>query len=519
MRRRPLLIFLATLAILGAGASIAHADVCDDVPSVGLGPVSTGTACNVAVHPLRSAKDLAGAVTHPGDTAKDIVAAPFKAAGDEIMQGVTTWVANGAGWLVEQGGKLIDETTTPRLESAWFLRQYGLMTTIAALFALPLLLLAIVQGILHRDGGAIVRAAALQLPLAFIFTAMAVVVVTLCLAVTDLMSAQVAVSVGSDARAFFADTTKALATLGGAAGGVQGAVGAPLFATFLGALVAAIGAFLVWLELLLRSAAIYVTVLFLPLGFVSMIWPTTARWTRALGGLLFAIIFCKFVIVAILALAAAGMGQSRSEDAFQGVLAGGALLILAALSPFTLLKLVPIVEAAMDRFGGRRAAGMAAMPMSPSMMMSQVVASNWGAGRVATAGAAAAGGGGGGALVAAGAAGGGGSRGGGGSSGPRPSSAGGGESSSRGRSQAGGGSGGAGGAQETTSGAAARTGTTRPGGAGGEGTWTASAGEAVRSPAPAGPAHAGPAHEPPREPAGSDGTRDRHRNGGEGNAR
>src|SRR5215212_18341 len=137
------------------------------------------------------------------------------------MAGVTTWVATGAGWLVEQGGKLIDETTTPRLESAWFLRQYGLMTAIAAFFALPLLLLAIVQGIVQRDGGAIVRAAALQLPLAFIFTAMAVVVVTLCVALTDLLSAQVAQSVGSDAREFFADTTKALATLGGAAGGVR----------------------------------------------------------------------------------------------------------------------------------------------------------------------------------------------------------------------------------------------------------------------------------------------------------
>jgi len=518
MRRRTLLVLLLTLGLLGAGAGIAQAGVCDHVPSFGVGPVTTGTACKVASDPVGTAKDVAGAVTHPGETAKDIVAAPFKAAGDEVMAGVTTWVATGAGWLVEQGGKLIDETTTPRLESAWFLRQYGLMTVIAAFFALPLLLLAIVQGIVQRDGGAIVRAAALQLPLAFIFTAMAVVVVTLCVALTDLLSAQVAQSVGSDAREFFADTTKALATLGGAAGGVQGAVGAPLFATFLGALVAAIGAFLVWLELLLRSAAIYVTVLFLPLGFVAMIWPSTARWSRALGWLLFAIVFCKFVIVAILALASAGMAHSRSEDAFQGVLAGGALLILAAMSPFALLKLVPIVEGVIERFGARRAAGMAVMPMSPAMMMGQVLATNWSAGRLATATAAGGGGAGGAAGMAAGAAGGAGGRGGGSSSGPsRPGGGASGDSSSGGRS-------GGDGARTTsgtrgapTQGAAAEHATApRP----------ASAASGSASPAPpSGSASGGtsappprPSAELPREPAG-DATRDRDWNRGEGHGR
>jgi len=502
MRRRTLLLVLVlTLGMLGAGATVAQADVCDHVPSIGLGPLSTGMACKVAAHPLKTAQSVAGAVTNPGKTAKDIVTAPFKAAGDEVMQGITTWVANGAGWLVEQGGKLIDATTTPRLESAWFLRQYGLMTGIAALFALPLLLLAIVQGVLQRDGGAIVRAAALQLPLAFIFTAMAVVVVTLCIALTDLLSAQVAQSVGSDAKAFFADTTKALATLGGAAGGVQGAIGAPLFATFLGGLVAAVGAFLVWLELLLRSAAIYVTVLFLPLGFVSMIWPSSARWTRALGWLLFAIVLCKFVIVAILALASAGLGHSRSGDAFQGVLAGGALLILAAMSPFALLKLVPIVEGVIERFGSRRAAGMAVMPMSPSMMMGQVLATNWSAGRLATATAAGGGGAAGAALVAAGAPGGAGGRSGGG-----PGRHSGGGTSDESASSRGPGNGGARGntpAPEPTQGASERA---------------TGAGPASATSAGATPPR--PSNELPREPAGPDVMRDRNQNrGDEGHGR
>lgn len=58
------------------------------------------------------------------------------------------------------------------------------------------------------------------------------------------MSAQVASSVGSDAKELFKDTGKSFATVLAATGGNP----VPLFAVFLGALVAAAGAFFVWLD-------------------------------------------------------------------------------------------------------------------------------------------------------------------------------------------------------------------------------------------------------------------------------
>jgi len=169
---------------------------------------------------------------------------------------------------------------------------------------------------------------------------------------------------------------------------------------FLGALVAAAGAFLVWLELLVRSAAIYVAVLFLPFTFVAMIWPQTAIWCRKLIDVLIAVIAAKFVIVASMSLAAAGLGQSRGEDAFQGVLAGAALMLLAAFSPFALLKLLPFAEAAIASAGGTRGALSPALPggsvMSPAMVMRMAMDRNNGGGggalRAAPAGAGAGGG-------------------------------------------------------------------------------------------------------------------------------
>ena len=388
------------LAFLLAGSLTpepAAASVCDAVPSIPGVPNPAKSGCKAITGGAGAVPKI---VTDPKGAATDLATAPIKAAGDEVMQGVTAWVAKGAGWLIGQAGKLINETTTPRIGSPWFLRQYRTMGALAAVFAVPLLLLSVLQGVLKREGGVIVRAAFVQLPAAFLLTAIAVTVVQLLLQLTDQMSAAVAGSVGNDAKEFFSDTGKSLGSVTGTA---AGATQVPLFAVFLAALIAAAGAFCVWLELLVRAAAIYVAVLFLPFTFVAMIYPATSRWCRRLVEILFAVIFAKFVIVAIMALAAAGLGQSRGEDAFQGVLAGAALMVLAAFSPFVLLRLVPFVESTTNAVSWRRGplGGAVVGPVASSMVMRRMMDSNWGSG------------GGGGGLRAASASGGGGAAGGG----------------------------------------------------------------------------------------------------------
>jgi len=165
----------------------------DDCQALDTGPIP---------NPAQAACDVGEAVIDKGPVgaAQDAVAAPVKAAGDEVMKGITNWVGNGASWLVGQAGKLIDETTTPRIESPWFLRQYGTMGALAAVFALPLLLLSVLQSLMRRDAGQLTRSAFVHLPLAFAFTATAVTIVQLALQLTDAMSAQVASSVARTPR-------------------------------------------------------------------------------------------------------------------------------------------------------------------------------------------------------------------------------------------------------------------------------------------------------------------------------
>ncbi|MEZ5101233.1 MAG: type IV secretion system protein [Thermoleophilia bacterium] len=278
------------------------------------------------------------------------------AAGDAIMRGVTSWVTNAAVWVTGKVGALIEATTTPDLSAGWFESQYGAMVAVAGSLALLLLVLSVVQAVMRQDVNVLLRSAFGYLPLAFVLAAAAAAATGLLVAVSDGLASTVVHGLGTESDNLLqavGDAYKhALDESGGDA--------IPLFGIFLGAIVLAIGAFVLWIEMVIRDASIYICVFFLPLTFVAMVWPATGRWARRLVELLVAIVLAKFVIVAILSLASAaitGSGVTEGDgNTFERMIAGAALLVLAAWSPFALLRLVPMMESAAGNVLGQRAA-------------------------------------------------------------------------------------------------------------------------------------------------------------------
>ncbi len=167
------------------------------------------------------------------------------------------------------------------------------MLTIAGALAAPLLLLAVIQAVIQQDLWILVRSAFGYLPLAFILAAAAIVATQLLIQITDDLSQRVADNVGGASSNLLQSVGNAYTT----ALNDTSAGAVPLFGIFLGSVILAIGAFVLWLELIIRDAAIYIALFFLPLTFVAMIWPATSRWARRLVELLVAIILAKFVIV------------------------------------------------------------------------------------------------------------------------------------------------------------------------------------------------------------------------------
>jgi hypothetical protein len=100
-------------------------------------------------------------------------------------------------------------------------------------------------------------------------------------------------------------------------------------------------AFVLWLELVVRSAAVAASTLFLPLALSGLVWPATAHWAKRLAETLLALVLAKVVIAGVLALAGI---EVTGGPGGAGVGAGIARGLLAPLAAFSLLRLVPRVE-------------------------------------------------------------------------------------------------------------------------------------------------------------------------------
>jgi hypothetical protein len=404
----PSLRRLATLFALAASLGLlapllqphppkAHAT---GLPCLGAGIVAGGVGIG---DPLG---DVCDAVTDPVLGVAGELLDPLKDAAASIGKGVfnqvTAWVAEGAVWLIGEVAELSEKTTSPNLLSKGFLAQYEAMAAIAALMATLMLIFAVFEALGRGDAGMLWRVFLVNVPLAAIATTAAYVVVQLLVATCDGLCDAISQSAGADSKKFFKEAIEALAMTGGIAGGAIGSAGAPgagtavgaagggvavpLFVGFIAAIVAAFAAFFVWIELLMRDAAIYVVALFMPLALAASIWP---RWVSALRRtceLIVVIVFSKFVIVAIISLAASLL--AKNEGAVEHVLAAGAMLLLACFAPFLLFKLVPFAESAVGAAYGRQNAGRSVMRTAEqgtsAQMMRRAAQVNWSGGRSET---------------------------------------------------------------------------------------------------------------------------------------
>ncbi len=399
--------WLRRAAVLGCAVAVALAALLGnpDPPQA-----RANVACDIGVSPAGAVTgaigigdpvgDACNAVTDPVLGVGGHVLDPLKSAASSLSKGVfsqiTTWATDGAVWLLGEVVELTQETTSPDLLNKGFLRSYGRMASIATVLAALMLLFAVLESLGRGDGAMLWRVFLVNVPLAAIATSAAYVVVGLLIATCDGFSAAIAHSAASDTHAFFKGAVQALAEAGSAGGAAAGtassgagagtatgaAAGAaevPLFVGFIAAIVAAFAAFLVWIELLMRDAAIYVVALFAPMAIAASIWP---RWTSALrrtAELLIVVVFSKFVIVSIIALAASLL--AHTEGKVEQILAAGALLLLACFSPFVLFKLVPFAEGAISSAYSRQGAGGVAVQATQLggsvSMMRRAAQANW----------------------------------------------------------------------------------------------------------------------------------------------
>jgi hypothetical protein len=307
----------------------------------GLVSALAGKICSAGSHlgrALKAGKKLLGG--HVGGALKAISGAGTAAKAlsiGAVLAATGAWVLGGAKLLLHETAAVISSTTRPQLESTWFSASYWRMAGVSALLTLPFLFAAAIQALLRSDPALLARSALGYLPLGLLAVAVAAPVTMLLLSASDELSAIVSSASGSSDVSF-------LARAGALAGGISGLSHSTFLVFFIG-LLAVAATLTLWVELLIRSAAVYVIVLMLPLFFAAFVWPARKVWAVRAVELLVALILSKFAIVAVLALGGAALGHTLVPSATQ-FLEGTTLVMLAAFSPWALLRLLPLHELA-----------------------------------------------------------------------------------------------------------------------------------------------------------------------------
>ena len=327
------------------------------------------------------------------DTASSVVGWSF----DKVISGLVAWVLDGVAWAVGAVFGFISASTSPNVTAPWFVGDgthdgpYRVMVGVAAVLLLVFVFAGIIQGVLTGDTAGMLRRIGVDLPFAVGGMVGLVVFTQTLIDLTDQLSAGILSNFGDDVRHFMDN----VAQVGQLTGGVATALVILLlgFGTLLAALV-------IFVELVIRSALIYVVVGLCPLAFAALLWPVTRGVLRRILELLAALILSKVIIALALSIGAAALGgagtgattteptlvapgtqpatagsptpsgsDAATVTAAAGVLlAGLATFAVACFSPFVVLRLFPAVESAVVaqglRGGPLRAGQQAAMVSS-----------------------------------------------------------------------------------------------------------------------------------------------------------
>lgn len=240
----------------------------------------------------------------------------------------------------------LDATTGVSLESGWWTSAEAQATWrhvlgISAGLLLLFYFLQLIKGIATGDTGALLRTAAITLPTTIGATVALVAVTSALLTATDDATDLVTGDLGTNLGEFSAllGSADALAGTG--------------FLGLLFALLYVLGAVFIWIQMVIRSALIYVLVMFAPLAIAARVFDGARHVARRVVEIGIALILSKFAIGLTLATGAAAVAGGttptpKGEIAIDAtaLIAGPSIMILGAFMPFVLYKLIPVFEGA-----------------------------------------------------------------------------------------------------------------------------------------------------------------------------
>ncbi|MFI5827769.1 hypothetical protein ACIA6C_10950 [Streptomyces sp. NPDC051578] len=276
--------------------------------------------------------------------------------------------ADAASWIVGKLGSAIKGTATVDFTNPAFLQQYAVVFAASTVLTLVLWLLAVAKRAIRGVPLATAMSEAIGfLWLTVLASAFTPLILYTVVSATDAVTQVIATATGSQGDVFFGSFAEALKKGDDIGGG-------PIMLIVV-ALVTVLAAGVLWLELVIRAALLYVGALLGTVVYAGLVdrnmWGHVRRW----AGIMIAVILVKPVIVIVLGLAGALAGD-KGPDAFSAVVSGLAIILLAIFASAMIYRFVPgfgdeIASARSNRSKATDGAQAAAVISSPASLVSQ----------------------------------------------------------------------------------------------------------------------------------------------------
>ncbi|MFI9048130.1 hypothetical protein [Streptomyces sp. NPDC053427] len=241
--------------------------------------------------------------------------------------------AKAAAWIVTKLSEAVKATSQVDFTNAAFLRQYAVVFAASTVLTLVLWLLAVakraVRGVRLTEA---ISEAVGFLWLTVLASAFTPLILYTVVSATDGVTEIIAKGTGAQTDTFFGAFSAAL-TKGTDIGG------GPIMLIVV-SLVSVLAAGVLWLELVIRAALLYVGALLGTVVYAGLVdknmWAHVRRW----AGIMIAVIMVKPVIVIVLGIAGA-LSSDKGPNAFSAVVSGLAIILLAIFASAVIYRFVP----------------------------------------------------------------------------------------------------------------------------------------------------------------------------------
>ncbi|GGQ26604.1 hypothetical protein [Streptomyces pseudogriseolus] len=241
--------------------------------------------------------------------------------------------ADAASWTVKQLSAAVEDTANVDFTNDTFLQQYAVVFAASTILTLLLWLLAVAK----RAVRGVPLTTALSEAIGFLWltvlaSAFTPLILYTVVSATDGVTDVLAKATGDQTDTFFGTFSAALEKGNDIGGG-------PIMLIVV-SLVSILAAGVLWLELVIRAALLYVGALLGTVVYAGLVdknlWGHVRRW----AGIMIAVIMVKPVIVIVLGLAGA-LSADDGPDAFSAVVSGLAIILLAIFASAMIYRFVP----------------------------------------------------------------------------------------------------------------------------------------------------------------------------------